>query len=154
VKGGEAELQAILTPGLTLTQSVGYADASFTDDFPSAAITAGQALFDSPRWTISTSLEYQHPIGPYTFVAQLQNSYQSPTIDVNYQINHLPGRDLTNVRTGIESRKWSIYAFANNVINRQYPIEYLNLLTITGPDYSRVATNQPRTAGVEFEVKF
>jgi outer membrane receptor protein involved in Fe transport len=154
VKGGEAELQAILTQGLTFSQSVGYADASFTQDFPSAAITAGQALFDSPRWTISTSIKYQRPIGAYTAVAQLQNSYQSPTIDVNYQINHLPGRDLTNARVGLENDKWSAYAFANNLLNRQYPIEYLNLVTITGPDYSRVATNQPRTAGVEFEVKF
>ena len=154
VKGGEAELQAKLAPGLTLTQSVGYADAAFTEDFPAANITAGEPLLDAPRWTLSTSLKYERAVGRYTLVAEGQNSYQSPSYDLNYQLNHLPGRDLTNLRIGVESEKWSVYAFANNVLNRHYPLENLNLLTFTGPDYSRVATNQPRTAGIEIGVKF
>jgi iron complex outermembrane receptor protein len=154
VKGGEAELEAKLTRGLTLTQSVGYADAAFSQAFPAAAIIAGQPLLDAPRWTVSTGLRYQHPLGPYTAVAQAQNSYQSKSYDLSYQLNTLPGRDLTNLRAGLEAEKWSVYAFANNVFNRHYPLENLNLLTFTGPDYNRVATNQPLTAGVEVEVKF
>jgi iron complex outermembrane recepter protein len=154
VKGGEAELEAIIVPGLTLTQSIGYADAVYAEDYPSAAISKGQSLFDSPRLTLSTSLRFEHPIGDWRFVAQLQNSYQSATTDVNYQINHLPGRDLTNMRIGVENKKWSIFGFANNLLNRQYPLEYLNLLAITGPDYSRIATNQPLTAGATVEVRF
>jgi outer membrane receptor protein involved in Fe transport len=154
VKGGEAELQAKLARGLTLTQSVGYADAAFSEAYPAAAIVAGQPLLDAPRWTLSTSLRYEHPLSVYTFIAQAQNSYQSPSYDLSYQLNHLPGRDLTNVRSGLEAEKWSVYAFANNVLNRHYPLENLNLLTFTGPDYNRVATNQPFTAGVEVEVKF
>jgi iron complex outermembrane recepter protein len=154
VKGGEAELEAIIVPGLTLTQGIGYADAAFAEDYPSAAISKGQSLFDSPRLTLSTSLRFEHPIGALTFVAQLQNSYQSPTTDLNYQVNHLPGRDLTNMRIGVENKKWSIFGFANNLLNRRYPLEYLNLLAITGPDYSRIATNQPLTVGAEVEVRF
>jgi outer membrane receptor protein involved in Fe transport len=154
VKGGEVELQAKLAPTLTLTQSVGYADAAFTEGFPAANIVAGQPLLDAPRWTLSTSLKYEHPLGRYTFVAQAQNSYQSQSYDLSYQINRLPGRDLTNLRSGLESDKWSLYAFVNNVFNRRYALENLNLLTFTGPDYNRVATNQPLTAGLEVEVKF
>lgn len=154
VKGGEAELEAKLSRRLTLTQSVGYADAAFSDAFPAAAIVAGQPLLDAPHWTVSTSLRYEHPWGAYTFIAQAQNSYQSPSFDLSYQLNRLPGRDLTNVRSGLESARWSAYLFANNVFNREYPLENLNLLTFTGPDYNRVATNQPLTAGVQVEVKF
>jgi len=89
-----------------------------------------------------------------TFVAQAQNSYQNISYDLSYKLNRLPGRDLTNFRIGLESKKWSTYAFANNVFNRQYPLENLNLLVFTGPAYNRVATNQPLTAGVEVDVKF
>ena len=154
VKGAELELQALVLPGLSFIQSVGFADASFLENYPSAAITAGQALYDSPRWTISSNLRYQHPIGTVDLVAEVQNSYQSPTIDINYQVNELSGRDLTNLRLGVEKKKWSVYGFVNNVLNRHYAIEYLNLLAITGPDYSRIATNQPLTAGVDVEFKY
>jgi iron complex outermembrane receptor protein len=154
VKGGEAELQAILARGLTLTQSVGYADAAFSEAYPAAAIVAGQPLLDAPRWTLSTSLRFERPLGALTFVAQAQNSYQSTSYDLSYHLNRLPGRDLTNFRIGLETKKWSVYAFANNVFNRQYPLENLNLLVFTGPAYNRVATNQPLTAGVEVDVKF
>jgi outer membrane receptor protein involved in Fe transport len=154
VKGGEAELQAKLARGLTLTQSVGFADATFSEAYPAAAIIAGQPLLDAPRWTVSTSLRYEHPWRAYNLVAQAQNSYQSPSYDLSYQLNKLPGRDLTNLRIGLEADKWSVYTFANNVFNRHYALEDLNLLTFTGPDYNRVATNQPLTAGLELEVKF
>ena len=154
VKGGEAELQAKITHELTLSQSVGYADAAFSQAYPAAAIVAGQPLLNAPRWTVSTSLRYEHPVGAFTVVAQAQNSYQSTSYDLSYQLNRLPGRDLTNFRVGLETGKWSTYMFVNNAFNRHYPLEDLNLLTFTGPDFNRVATNQPLTAGLEVNVKF
>jgi iron complex outermembrane receptor protein len=154
VKGGEAELQAKITHGLTLSQSVGYAHAVFSQAFPAAAIVAGQPLLDAPRWTLSTSLRFEHPLGAYTFITEAQNSYQSTSYDLSYQLNRLPGRDLTNFRAGIETGKWATYLFVNNAFNRHYPLQNLNLLTFTGPDFNRVATNQPLTAGVEVNVKF
>jgi iron complex outermembrane recepter protein len=154
VKGGEAELQAKITHGLTLSQSVGYAHAAFSQAFPAAAIVAGQPLLDAPRWTLSTSLRFEHPLGAYTFITEAQNSYQSTSYDLSYQLNRLPGRDLTNFRAGLEIGKWATYLFVNNAFNRHYPLENLNLLTFTGPDFNRVATNQPLTAGLEVNVKF
>ncbi len=154
VKGGEAELQAKITHDLTLSQSVGFANAAFSQSFPAAAIVAGQPLLDAPRWTSSTSLRFEHPLGPFTFLAQAQNSYQSTSYDLSYQLNRLPGRDLTNVRVGLETGKWTTDLFVNNAFNRHYPLENLNLLTFTGPDFNRVASNQPLTAGLEVNVKF
>jgi iron complex outermembrane receptor protein len=154
VKGGEAELQAKLVRGLTLTQSVGYADAAFSQAYPAASIVEGQALLDAPRWTISTSVRYERPLGALTLVVQGQNSYQSTSYDLSYKLNRLPSRDLTNLRIGLETKKWSTYAFVNNVFNRHYALENLNLISFTGPDFNRVATNQPLTAGLEVEVNF
>jgi hypothetical protein len=115
---------------------------------------AGQPLLDAPEWTVSSSLRFEKPVGNFTFVAQAQNSYQSPSFDLSYQLNRLPGRDLTNLRIGLETKKWSTYAFANNVLNRHYAVENLNLISITGPDFNRVATNQPLTAGLEVNINF
>jgi outer membrane receptor protein involved in Fe transport len=154
VNGGEAELQAKISHGLTLSQSVGYAHAAFSQAFPAAAIVAGQPLLDAPRWTLSTSLRFEHPLGAYTFITEAQNSYQSTSYDLSYQLNRLPGRDLTNIRAGLETGKWATYLFVNNAFNRHYPLENLNLLTFTGPDFNRVATNQPLTAGLEVNVRF
>jgi iron complex outermembrane receptor protein len=154
VKGGEAELQAKLVHGLTFTQSIGYANATFSESYPPAAIVAGQPLLDAPKWTLSSNLRFEQPVGNFTFVAQAQNSYQSPSFDLSYQLNRLSGRDLTNLRIGLETKKWSTYVFANNVFNRHYALENLNLISITGPDFNRVATNQPLTAGLEVNVNF
>ena len=154
VKGGEIELQAQLARGLTLTQSLGYANAAYSQDFAAASVVKGEPLFDAPRWTISTGLRYDRPIGPYTLFGQVQNSYQSESYDLSYQINRVPSRDLTNLRLGLETKKWSVNIFVNNAFNTHAVLENLNLLTATGPSYNRVATNQPLTAGVELGVNF
>ena len=153
-EGGEIELQAQLAQGLTLSQTFGYADAAYTNTFAAAAVVKGEPLFDAPRWTISTGLSDQHPIGTYALVGQVQNSCQSHSFDPPYQINRVPSRDLTNLRLGLETKKWAVNAFVNNLLNVHAVLENLNLLTATGPSYNRVATNRPLTAGVELSVNF
>jgi iron complex outermembrane receptor protein len=154
VKGGEIELQVQLARDLTLSQSVGFANAAYSENFAAAAVVKGAPLFDAPRWTISSSLRYERPIGPFSLFGQVQNSYQSHSFDLSYKINNVPSRDLTNLRFGLETKRWSASVFANNVFNVHAALENLNLLTATGPSYNRVATNQPLTAGVELGVTF
>ena len=154
VKGGEAEFEAKLFPGVTLSQSVGYAYAAFSQSYLPAAVVKGQTLYDSPRWTLSTNLRFEHAVGPFKFVVEAQNSFQSKTQDVSYQINQVPSRDLTNLRVGLETPRWSAFAFVNNVFNVHAVLENMNLLIITGPNFNRIATNQPLTAGVELNANF
>jgi iron complex outermembrane recepter protein len=154
VRGGEMELEAQLAKGLTLSQGVGFANAAYSENYPAANVVNGQPLFDAPRWTISTGLRYERSFGPYALVGQAQNSYQSHSFDLSYEINNVPSRDLTNLRLGLETKKWSAYLFANNVFNVHAVLENMNLLLVTGPNFNRVATNQPLTAGVEVGVHF
>jgi hypothetical protein len=137
-----------------LSQSVGYAYAAFSQSYLPAAIVNGQILYDAPRWTLSTNLRFEHPVGPFNFVAEAQNSFQSRTQDVSYQVNQVPSRDLTNLRMGLETPKWSAFAFVNNVFNVHAVLENMNLLIVTGPNFNRVATNQPLTAGLELNANF
>jgi hypothetical protein len=46
------------------------------------------------------------------------------------------------------------HGMQDNVLDRYFSLEYVNLITQTGPDHSRVATNQPLTAGVDLSYNF
>lgn len=155
VKGAEVEFRAALPLHLTLTQNIGYTHAVFTKDSLEAGIVSGQSLFNVPRWTVSTLIEYQRPItSSLRFTADANNSYVSPSEDLTDVVNRLPGRDLVGIRVGLAAASWNVSLYADNLFNRVYPLEYLNLLTFTGPPYERIATNSPRVVGVVLNVNF
>ena len=155
VMGGETEIRAKLTDNLSLIQSLGYADAAFSNSFLAAGVVKGQAVLDVPRWTVSTTLQYRRPLADgYNLLAGISNSIVSSSQDLTYTLNTVPERDITNVRIGLEADKWSAFLFVDNVLNQRRPIEYLNLLSFTGPPYNRIATNQPLTAGIDLSAKF
>jgi iron complex outermembrane receptor protein len=155
IKGTELELRAALPFHLTLTQNIGYAHAIFTRNSLEAGIVSGQSLYNVPRWTVSTLIEYAHPItSRLRFTASANNSYVGPSEDLTDVVNRLPGRDLVGLRVGLAAASWSVSLYADNLFNRLYPLEYLNLMTFTGPPYERIATNSPRVLGVLLNVTF
>lgn len=155
VKGAEMEFRAALPLHLTLTQNIGYTHAVFTKDSFEAGIVSGQSLFNVPRWTVSTLIEYQLPItSRIRLTADANNSYVSSSEDLTDVVNRLPGRDLVGLRVGLAAASWNVSVYADNLFNRVYPLEYLNLLTFTGPPYERIATNSPRVVGVLLNVTF
>jgi iron complex outermembrane recepter protein len=154
VRGGEAELEAQLFPSLTLSQSVGYAHAVYTQNYEPAGIVDGEPLLNAPHWTVSSVLRFEQPVGDRKFVLQLRNAYESSSYDLSYQINQLPSRDTMGLRTGLETKRWSAYLFVDNVLNQRQKLENINLLSYTAPPYNRIATNQPLTVGLTFEVGF
>ena len=155
VKGTEIELRAILPLHLRLTQNIGYTRAEFTKNSLEAGIVSGESLFNVPRWTVSTLIEYQHAITDrIRLTASLSNSYVSPSKQLTDVVDRVPGRDLVGLRMGLSWPTWNFSLYVNNLTNRLYPIEYLNLLTFTGPPYERIATNPPRTVGLIVNINF
>jgi iron complex outermembrane recepter protein len=155
VKGAELELRARLTDAVSLTQNIGFSHAAFLSALPDAGVAAGQRLFDAPEWTISTTLQYVHPISAQLkMFAGVSNSFVSNSQELTYSLDTIPRRDITNGRVGIDTGKWTVAFFVNNAFNQRKPIEYFNLLSLTGPPYNRVATNQPLTAGMDVNVSF
>ncbi|MGC2029833.1 MAG: TonB-dependent receptor [Steroidobacteraceae bacterium] len=154
IRGGEAELEIQILQGLTLSQSVGYAHGVYTQNFAAASIVDGQPLLNAPHWTASSVLRFERPVGDRNVVFQLRNAYTSSSYDLSYQINQLPSRDTMGLRTGLDTKHWSAYLFADNVLNQHQQLENINLLSYTAPPYNRVATNQPLTVGLTVEVGF
>ena len=154
VKGAELEVEALLTTGLQLTANAGYTDSAYSKDDPTANIVKGQKLYDVPLWTANAVLKYERPVGRFNFLALIEYSFASESQELNYQVQTVPSRNLTNLRLGFKTHAWSAILFVDNVFNRQFTMSYLNLIANTGPPYTRNATNQPLTVGMDLSYQF
>jgi len=123
-------------------------------ELAAAGIVDGQPLLNAPHWTANSVLRFEQPVGDRNLVFQLRNAYASSSYDLSYQINQLPSRDTMGLRVGLDTKHWSAYLFADNVLNQHQRLENINLLSYTAPPYNRVATNQPLTVGLTVEVGF
>jgi iron complex outermembrane recepter protein len=129
VWGGETEINLKLTRQWTLSQSAGYTHAILTRTAPGTGLESGSELLDVPKYTASTSLTFNQPLGGFDFVARASNVAVGSSHDLTYVENTLPAYEqaaLSNTRN-----------YALNI-----------------PSLNRVATNQPRTVGVTFEVHY
>ena len=152
VYGSEAELHAIIVPGLVASVSAAYTDAHLTATTAATGTASGARLQDVPTWTGSVQLSYNTDIADgMSLGVHLENDYVGTRRDATFSTeNDLPAYDLTNLRIGLETEKWTSYLFANNLFDKKAWIADNNSLSINLPTFNRVATNQPLTVGVDF----
>jgi iron complex outermembrane receptor protein len=148
--GSELEIHALMGTGWEISQSVAYTHAALTKNSPETGLPKGALLENVPDWTSSTALTYSIPVAGNMWTTRIENSYVGPSIDTTFTRNQLPSRDLIRFRTGLSRGPWSGYLFVNNVANRQTEISNTNALTLNIPTFNRVATDQPRTIGLDF----
>jgi iron complex outermembrane recepter protein len=155
VYGAELEVAVVLVPGLVLSQNAGYTHATNSTTLPAAGVVAGQRLLDVPEVTANTALSYKQPLAnDLNFVSRLTNSYVSSIQDITFTRNSLPAYDLVNFRLGVETGRWSAVLFADNLTNKMALLGDTGALSANISILNRVATNQPRTIGVDLNVKF
>jgi len=159
--GGELELRAALARSLTFATAVGYTHATLAET--THGFIAGQLLPDVPKVTATVSLNYHVSLSDkYEFNSRIENTYTGSRVDLgtafgnyNYSQAPLPSYDLTNLRAAINSEDgWSAALFVNNLTNKQAYLENVAQLTLPNASYNRVATNQPRTIGVDLSYHF
>jgi iron complex outermembrane receptor protein len=112
----------------------------------------------------TAALNYSVPLGDsYTFTARLENPYTGPRYSIflsnPYEFTgtyrQLPGYDLINIRAGVMFRdKWSATLFVNNVTNKNAQLESMVTENEPQPDFTRIETNQPLTAGGDLTYRF
>jgi iron complex outermembrane recepter protein len=155
VYGAELELAVVLMPGLVLSQNAGYTHATNSTTLPAAGVVAGQRLLDVPEVTANTALSYKQPlVNDLSLVSRLTNSYVSGIQDITFTRNSLPAYDLVSLRAGVEAGRWSAVLFADNLTNKMALLGDTGALSANISILNRVATNQPRTIGVDLNFKF
>jgi outer membrane receptor protein involved in Fe transport len=67
----------------------------------------------------------------------------------------LPGYGLANARAGVKFREsWSATLFVDNLTNKRARLESMFTENEPQPDFTRIETNQPLTAGVDLTYRF
>lgn len=161
IYGGELEIRAVPTRNWTLTASGGYTHAALADT--EHGFIAGELLPDVPKFSGSVGVNFHTALSDkYEFNSRLENTYTGNRVDlgtangiVNNSQSPLPSYDLTSLRAGINSEDgWGAALFVNNLTNKHAYLENVAQLTLPNASYNRVATNQPRTIGVDVNYHF
>jgi iron complex outermembrane recepter protein len=155
VYGAELEVAVVLVPGFVLSQNVGYTHATNSTTLPAAGVVSGDRLLDVPEVTANTSLTYKQPIADdTTLVARLTNSYVDSIQDITFTRNTLPSYDLVGFRAGVDMARWSAFVFVDNLTNKMALLGDTGALSANISILNRVATNQPRTIGLDVNFKY
>ena len=157
VYGAELEVAVVPVTGLTLSQSVGYTHATNSTTLAEANVVSGERLLDVPEVTSNTTATYRYalPVSqPLNLIVRVSNSYVDSIQDITYARNTLPSYDLVNSRIGVEADRWSAMFFVDNLTNKVALLSDTGALSANVPIFNRVATNQPRTFGVDLNYRF
>jgi len=161
IYGGEVEVQAIVIPNLVFSTGAGYTHAKLAET--EHGYFAGQRLPDVPEVTGTASLAYQVPISPkYDFTTRIDDSYIGSRVGtgtafglINQTAAPLPAYNLASFRAGVKAALgWSATFFVNNLTDKHAYLENVAQLGLTNAAYNRVATNQPRTIGVDLDYRY
>jgi outer membrane receptor protein involved in Fe transport len=155
IYGAEFELTAAVLPGLTFNANGSYTHATFAVGSLEAGIEEGTRVQDIPEHTLSASLAYRHSLPANLILAtHLENNYVGRRTDVTYALNNLPSYDLTNVRAGVESDRWSAMLFARNVFNQRAILTNAFQINLNIPTFNRMVVSQPLTFGLDLAYRF
>lgn len=131
--GAEAELTALLTDDLIVSFGAGYIDAQF-DDFPNAFVNGkGRDLSErripnAPEWTLNGDAEYGFRLADRDAYVRLEWYYRD---EIRSNLQSLvredegfpfvvPSYHHVNLRAGIDSERFSIAAYVENLFDEVY----------------------------------
>jgi iron complex outermembrane recepter protein len=159
--GPELELMAELTPELTLGLSGTYTHAALTSvstalQAQDPSLVPGLPLLNVPKYTGTTSLTYTTSVADgLKFMTRLSNSLVGPATDIDFTYGTLPSYDLVTLRFGLIGAKLSGFVFVDNLTDKRAQLGInTTAFSYTIPSLIRVATNQPRTIGLELKYDF
>jgi outer membrane receptor protein involved in Fe transport len=163
--GPEVEITAKVAPGLELSANGAYTRARIVSvnpqaqgqtEGPSQPLVPGLAILNVPEYTGTFAATYSWPLsGTLSLSARAEDVLVGPQYDINYYYTRLPAYSLVNLRFGLLGDKFSAYLFASNVTDRHALLTIDNSgYTIAVPSLTRATINQPRTVGLDLQVRF
>jgi iron complex outermembrane receptor protein len=172
-KGVEADLQALLTKGLTVGAGFAYLDPRVADPYDEntgliSAVykTRDQRLFDVSQRNVNINADYSHPLSTSAaegFV-RVDWSWRSAygISEPNYGVEQSPVA-LTNIRLGVRhlADHWQIAAWAKNVFDKEYASSgssmmggFPNAAGLDRNDGHFITQGAPRTFGMTVQYDF
>ncbi|WP_242124021.1 TonB-dependent receptor [Sphingobium sp. Sx8-8] len=172
--GGEAEVTARVTEGLTLSGNAALADAKYLrytdrDALGNVVDRRTEAFQYVPKWTFSVAGDYKRPVGDATLNAHLDYAWQGKTYNYNVETSN-PTNDPViagllnaetrraggelNGRLGVSfmDDQLEVAVFGRNILNRRY---YMSGLVLPAPlSYAMGQRNDPVTYGVNLTYRF
>lgn len=160
IKGFEIELTAAPIDGLTLNASLGYAHAvlSSVGSVPIPGINVGDYIQNVPNWTGSASAEYVFPLtGKMDGLLRADYNHFGRSFSASNDIANprlRPKWNVVNLRAGVIYDDWEIAVYANNITNEHVNFGDSRSIAAETPGRQRLATNRPRTIGIDVRKQF
>ena len=160
VKGIEADLTAIILPGLSARTSLAYSDGEYSDypagpcplEVQTAATTqcslTGRRLASLPRFALTAGLDYIRPVGSGEMFVHIDTASRSgyngdPSLS---RYTYIRGYNLTNANIGYRFGDGTeVIVFARNLLDA----DYIQNLTIQAGNSGLIlgSPSDPRTIG-------
>ena len=167
IDGIEADAHWAVTQNLTLSATVGYNDASLSEDatlFPDTgaerSASSGTRLPLMPEWKYSLTGRYDfgsllwnaqpYLIGTWTYNGDTVNSlagFQSSVSQADARVT--PSYNILNLRFGLDAAGWSAALFVDNLFDEYATVFFSERYTQT-----RATVLPPRTIGINFRKNF
>jgi iron complex outermembrane recepter protein len=145
--------------GLKFDFNGAYTDARLTQATPASVGGMDGALLPNvPKWSSSASAEYEHPLfGDHSGFVGANWRYSGSRLSEFTALGarqEMPSYNIVDLRTGVETRNWSVTLYVKNV-GGVIAFSSIALLTSAGNFGSQYATVfQPRTIGLALSAKF
>jgi outer membrane receptor protein involved in Fe transport len=163
IYGADLDLTAVLGAGFQFEISAGYLH-EWLNGGPHWVINPIHQLPEVAPVSGTAALTYLVPLnGSYTFSARLENTYTGRRYSLAFQNPYeasgvyipMAAYALTHIRAGIQLRDtWSATLFVNNLCNKRAQLESMFTENEPQPDFTRIETNQPLTAGIDINLRF
>ena len=161
IEGLEAEMHMILGRDWHFDANVGYTDAAFLHASAIIGYPADTAIPDTPRLMGSADLRWRHDLtadlaafgsANWNYVGSRTDAPYGETItlwNIGQYLVHLPAYNLFNLRLGVESGRWRVALFVNNLMNARVLLDPQPQINLQTAAFTRYTVNRPRTVGID-----
>lgn len=153
ITGVELDVQALVARGLQLFASVGTTDTEILRNRINPSVVGNKTPKAAP-WTTNVGFQYEAPLSTALgFMVRVDYQHRSKKYWEADNIYVQEPLDLVNARVGLQTDRWSIFAFGRNVLDEKYYTDF-GSPPVSGIDTFYASLGQPASYGIEMRYKF
>jgi outer membrane receptor protein involved in Fe transport len=140
---------------VSLSAGAGYTDAYITNNggLTGNAAAVGSRVQNVPKWTINAAADIDEAIAGIPSFGHIDYGYVGDSFNDRNAPRIRPSYALVNTRAGVRLNKMEVALFVKNLANKAADFGDVPPIVVQYPGRPRIATNIPRTIGIEVRVK-